>query len=775
MLIERMETKIVSRGRTDTAPAPAHSQPAVLVAGRFQLLDLLGTGGMASVYRARDTQLEETVALKVISRELASEPDAMARFRREVVLARRVTHRNVARSFDIGEHDGQLFLTMELVEGESAGELLLRVGRLSEPEAIRIALEVCAGLAAAHAAGVVHRDLKPANVLIAKDGRVVLTDFGIASAQTNNTKRARTAGLVVGTPEYISPEQIEGGRELDGRADIYALGAMLFELVTGQPAWTGDTLLAIVAARLSQTPPDPRVYAPVSNGLAQLILDCLARSRDERPSSAAEVIHRLTALQATGSSPRLASQGPDQGVLVFVRSRASADDVVAAGLADLVERHLRSGTSVRVVAMPNGSTYGTAAAAARALQAGYVLETTLDVLRDGRVELEARLVQSGRAAVLASLRHAAPAAEIFSTAALLASEVAHCLQAQHRPTLPGGPTDASTVELWLRAGMAASSGAADAHDRAVVLLEQAAARTPDDPWILARYSATLVARFRASDTSSADLVEGDAMAEEVLGRSPALGEAWLARSIARFELGRPMEAVRDLARARLTMPAFAQVHAVLGRALVALKEWRRARHHLTRAVFLEPGLVDAELDLVELAYVARLPGLSTLAEDALRKHHDVTDVWMLAARACLVEGDVSRARRLAAALTRGVPLERADRVHHVLGAVEARNVGDALAHFSWLAERDPVAARRSAGHRQVEAEIAAASGDLSRALDACESAAYTAGFADIAWFDGCVLLDPVRSSPRFMAVRSRVDAVARELRIALEGTDFDDE
>src|SRR5437868_2172073 len=221
---------------TETAPA--------LVGNRYEILGMLGSGGMGTVYRARDRELDEVVALKVLKAELAATSGMLERFRREVKLARRVTHKNVARTFDIGEHEGDRFLTMELIEGEMLGAHLARRGRVSLRDAVRIALDVCAGLSAAHAAGVLHRDLKPENVILAKDGRAVITDFGIARALAS-AELARTAPGMIGTPAYMAPEQVEGSIDLDGRADLYALGTMLFELITGKPAWPGDSVIAI--------------------------------------------------------------------------------------------------------------------------------------------------------------------------------------------------------------------------------------------------------------------------------------------------------------------------------------------------------------------------------------------------------------------------------------------------------------------------------------------------------------------------------------------------
>ena len=189
--------------------APAEPTARWVVADRYEILGLLGSGGMGTVYRARDRELDDVIALKMLKKQIAAAPGILDRFRREVKLARRVTHRNVARTFDIGEHAGAKFLTMEFIDGEMLGTMLRRRGRLRVAEVTRLGRDICAGLSAAHAAGVLHRDLKPANVVVARDGRAVITDFGIARALDLGAS-AQTAGGVVGTPAYMAPEQLEG-------------------------------------------------------------------------------------------------------------------------------------------------------------------------------------------------------------------------------------------------------------------------------------------------------------------------------------------------------------------------------------------------------------------------------------------------------------------------------------------------------------------------------------------------------------------------------------
>jgi serine/threonine-protein kinase len=246
---------------------------------------------MGTVYRARDTLVGDVVALKTLDLGQGAGPDVLERFRREVRLARRISHPHVARMHDLGEDSGRSFLTMELIEGSDLKGLLDRERPLAPTRAARIALAVCEGLAAAHAAGVVHRDLKPGNVLVETSGRVVLTDFGIARALVDSAT-AHTQGLV-GTPMYMAPEQVSGG-STDARTDLYAVGLMLYEMLTGERPFTGDSVLAVAMARLRQPPPDPRAHVPgVPDALAELVLRCAAREPEERPASALEVAQRL--------------------------------------------------------------------------------------------------------------------------------------------------------------------------------------------------------------------------------------------------------------------------------------------------------------------------------------------------------------------------------------------------------------------------------------------------------------------------------------------------
>ena len=223
------------------------------VAGRFVIERLLGAGGMGAVYLARDEQLGEQVALKVIAGLALLDPSAADRLRRETTLARKISHPNVVRMHDLGEEHGLLFVSMEYVAGESLAARIKRLGVIPANQLRPLAMQLCEGLAAAHACGIIHRDLKPANILIDGRERVKLIDFGIARSEINAGMTA--TNMVIGTPEYMAPEQVKGG-SLDARTDVYALGAVLYHALTGRPPFVGETPISVGLAHI-QDPVTP--------------------------------------------------------------------------------------------------------------------------------------------------------------------------------------------------------------------------------------------------------------------------------------------------------------------------------------------------------------------------------------------------------------------------------------------------------------------------------------------------------------------------------------
>jgi hypothetical protein len=262
--------------------------PGQVLSGRYRMIGMLGRGGMGEVYRADDLKLGQPVALKFLSPGLEQDPERLEAFLSEVRLSLRVSHPNVCRAYDIGEIDGRHFLSMEYVDGEDLASLLRRIGRLPEDKATEIARQICAGLAAAHNAGVLHRDLKPANIMLDGRGRAKITDFGLASATAGISGREAQSG----TPQYMAPEQFDGA-ELTVRTDLYSLGLVLYELFTGKPAFAGRNVLELAAMR-STTPTSPSSHvSALDPAVERAILRCLAPDPAQRPSSAEQLAAML--------------------------------------------------------------------------------------------------------------------------------------------------------------------------------------------------------------------------------------------------------------------------------------------------------------------------------------------------------------------------------------------------------------------------------------------------------------------------------------------------
>ena len=289
-------------------PGPTTFSPDELVADRYKIVRFIGRGGMGEVYEAHDLELLQRVALKTVLPEIALDRQAIERFKGEIRTAREVTHPNVCRIFDLGFHrrapsgNEIAFLTMELLSGETLAERLQLKGRMSPAEALPLATQIAAGLGAAHAAGIVHRDLKPGNIILvpSREGRetprAVVTDFGLARAAAATdrlTEQSTASGRIVGTPAYMAPEQMQGGK-VTAASDIYSLGIMLYEMVTGALPFVGDTPFSTAVKRLKEAPPSPRSLVPdLDSKWVAVILRCLERDPADRFASAGDMVKAL--------------------------------------------------------------------------------------------------------------------------------------------------------------------------------------------------------------------------------------------------------------------------------------------------------------------------------------------------------------------------------------------------------------------------------------------------------------------------------------------------
>jgi serine/threonine-protein kinase len=768
------------------ASLPSASTPGRHVfAGRYEILGLVGSGGMGTVYRARDSELDEVVALKLLRREVMDQSGMLDRFRQEVKLARRVTHRNVARTYDIGESEGDKFLTMEFVEGEALSARLTREGALPLDAVITVADGICAGLQAAHAAGIVHRDLKPDNVLLARDGRVVLTDFGIARALFD-AGRAATMGLALGTPAYMAPEQVEGAADLDERADVYALGAMLYECVTGERAWSGESIWALAAARLLQPPPDPRVKRPeLPTQAAELVLRCMARRREDRFASAAEVAAALATmtLPATRAHPSVPPIAPAPidadaktvAVLPFQNLGAPGDDYVAEGLSDDLLDALSMTPGLRVLARGAVAKYRGETRDARNVGRELHVQVVVDgsVRRSGdMLRIAARVVSVADGFQLWAKRFDRPEKDVLTTSDEAANAIAEALTVQRSAPARPAPSDPRALELYLRARHAFRRGWRENTQEAIALFEQALALAPDDPTILAGYARAQFRRF-LFDTEASGALEaeekGRAAAERALVLAPRLGEAHAALSNVKWMMGDFLGSARDLREALRIAPSSPDVAELYGRMLLEAGHPERAVAILGAAAALEPSVDFSSGDLLRgRAFIGDWSAYEASVEREPKNEAQTNLHFFLMARLASWRRD----RAGAAALRRHVERRDFPLRGEVLGILEMVETGTlpagteaTLLQWGRLVGR---AKRRPMFLRQIAAEMLAYVGRDESALRMTVEAD-ALGLIDVTWMDRCPLFASIRSSPEFVAVRDRVAARAREAMDVLEG------
>ena len=281
---------------TSGAPAPRPSalgislMPGQTLSNRYEIKEILGAGGMGVVFRAWDRDLQEVVAIKTLKPEVM-DPQSIERFKQEIRLARKIAHRNVVRNYDLGESDGMLYITMEYVEGTTLEKLLRQKGKLPIGVALTVGKQLLRALEAAHEMGVIHRDIKPQNIVVEPTGLVKVMDFGIARVAESKQQEAKgltAVGSVIGTPQYMSPEQLMGS-DLDPRSDLYAAGAVIFECLTGRVVFEAPTIAALIIAQVEQTPPDPRTLNPaIPHDLALIVLKALEKTREARWKNAIE-------------------------------------------------------------------------------------------------------------------------------------------------------------------------------------------------------------------------------------------------------------------------------------------------------------------------------------------------------------------------------------------------------------------------------------------------------------------------------------------------------
>lgn len=748
------------------------AQGDALLAGRYELVALVGAGGMGSVYRVHDHELNEVVALKVLRRELADLPGVVERFRDEVKLARRVTHPNVARVFDIGEHEGEKFLTMELIEGEPLSALIGREGALGVERAAEIASAIAAGLGSAHAAGVVHRDLKPDNVLLGRDGRIVITDFGIACALMD--AGAIKIDMPFGSPAYMAPEQVSGAIDIDARADVYSFGTVLFEMLTGRRAWTGDSPFMVASARLTSPPPDPRALVPdLPEPLAALVVRCLARRPIDRPSPIEEVAAAIATMtlptpralpvvmparSLEESAPRAADL-KTIAVIPFRNAGSPDDDYLAEELTDDLIDALSMTSGLRVRAR------GVVARAHDADRDPREIGRALDVQvvaagsvrkASSKVRIQARLISVADGFQLWAKRIERPEQDVIAMNDEVARAIVEALTLDG-PLPREAPSDPEAVDLYLRARHEYRRFWPEHLRRAIALFERAEQISPNDPMILA---GNAMSRARLSFfEGEARIAEARRVAERAVAAGPNMGEAHLALGSVLLQCGEPARAVRSMRAAIARSPGLAEAHAALGRLLVEVGEIDEGARRLGAALDLDPAV--------------------PLAASALLRMHallgDAEKAEAYAAGMRESEGAFSyAATRLRLALARVLPAPKdvsldgappgaaIELPNALLTALRTGQLPEGFSPLGMIEKTLDLGLRRRLMYLQMTAELTSYLHDHEATLRALERAG-AIGLADKLWIDRCKSFDELRSDARFIAIADEVTLRARSV------------
>jgi len=725
-----------------------------VLVGRYQLLERIGEGGMGVVWRCFDLDLEEPVALKFLREDYASDDHLRASFRREVKLARRVTHPNVARVYEFGKTADFHFLTMEFVPGESLSTLLTREGRLPPAQVLALAFSLCRGLAAAHAAGVVHGDIKPGNVLVAPGRGAVLTDFGIARALSE----VLSGESLGGTPLYMPPEQFLN-EAMAPQNDVYAVGVLLFEALTGQVPWPSEEPAELAAHKLAGEPDVRRLAPGLPAAWSELIADCLHSDPARRPADGRAMLARLAALRGAlapvaipassaypVSSPLATSDAPRWvEVVPFAAAGAPGSDG-AWVTSDLVDA-LTQVRGLRVVAKSERG-----AAHPQALQIHGEVRAA-----DGEVIVAAEIGGPGQPRARVELHQ--PHTQLHNLGADLANRIVAALA-------PGGPRPAQARHEQLTPEAAAlyvqarTAFLAMRPDTAVQLYESALTQAPGHRALRLGHTLSRVAAFFAyRPVSRAEVEELRTAVAALLRDHGELGEVHLAH---------------------------ASIALALGDAVTAASAVREA---LARA----PSLLGAHVLVAELLVdIGRLPDADRHLDIVLALAEDHALAWTLRARLrafqgrwadfhAIVDGKLADLRYRSAHLPHLALWHPEDGVFERLGLVFADNA-DHLPPPLWQLGRDLVAFgsgqedRRAVFERlmlhpgfahprhnrflaQCQCELACQVGALDQARALLAEIAEGV-FADWTWLEHCPLIEPLRGDPLFAEVRVDVRAHA---------------
>lgn len=719
-----------------------------MIADRYRVDAVLGRGGMGFVFRVFDEVVGEDVALKLLTAPNAA---AVDRFKAELRLARRVTHKNVGRTFDMGREQGCFFITMELVEGESLRAYLRRAGKLTAMEGARVAAQIAAGLAAAHEARVVHRDLKPANVLLSGDGRIVVIDWGVASYH-----RDASGEDMSGTPDYMSPEQLRG-LPPEPSHDIYALGLSMFELWVGARPFDGPDPLARVTARM-QTDPDLAPLQPLGAEFVELVRAALSRDPNSRPPALElhRSLHRLATSPSHGptltraqpvvpqrSSPVEAQTLADSGFRLAVQpfDTESGDPSLGVTIAEEIADHLSHVRTLAVVA------YTSDVRARRA--ADHVVTGTVVKVGPPALEVRVRLSEASSDKQLWTKQFYSAAADSQAAVREVTVRVTEALRVE-LDFLRAAPLLTNRAALAYLEGQRMIRTTFGSSQDAFRAFEECLTEAPSfGPAIAGRALAAATSYHLVDDNLVSFKSAAASAIADALARAPELADTHLADAVMRLSETDYRAGINALSRALCIAPDQAKAHELLGRVECEAGQAERGSQRLLASLVVEPMLRQS------ICLVARAHALRARPQDfdsvmgSIPGDRSVEEC-LLSARVSLWTRDRVRAGRTLEMLPahggrRSRPITMARRCASlVLGEPTMWELREML-----RGERTaPLSPRLRWLVYQVAAEYEGAYGDPLRALQHVELLA-SSGLMDVEWLALCPALDVIRDEERF--------------------------
>ena len=753
-------------------------------AGRYEVDRVLGHGGMGIVYRAKDRLVDDWVAIKLLNFGGTLPPEAIDMFRREVRVARRITHPNVVRIHDLDDYFGRLFISMEYVDGWDLRRTILDAGGpLAEATAVLIARKIAEALEAAHDVDVIHRDLKPENVLVDKSGRLVLSDFGIASVLDRSSSELKGSSEASGTPTYMAPEQV-AGLPTGPAVDIYAFGTLLYEMLAGRAPFPGDDGMTVALARLTKRAPPLRSLVQCSETLATLVMECLATRPEDRPSSMKEVGRRLDDIKADANtssvqpilrengrttkapvSPEVAKAAARRSLacLRFTYRGAAEHDYLGEALSGELIDMLSRTKGLRVLGSGAVQKLGDTRdprEISQALGVDYIVDGGVQVIGD-KIRVSVRVLEAS-GTQLTSQRFDMGMADLFELQDRAAHLIAEALRLDITTHSMGRDVPEAAIEKYLRARTILRAQAFHEVGEACDLLEKAIALCPSfEPAIAAYAIAAVQTSFFPHGAADRDWGAVARIAVDDAQRiSPDLPETHVATARIASHEGRLRDAVIATKRALALAPTSADANNLFGQLQCETGHVEEGLARLALAYQIEP---TAPAYFYEMARHASYLHDEATFERAVSNVASISATWIglhLRLRAAAWWG--SRERLLAVrddAPSAGPPLDS------LFEAVASAYLGE-LPPAVAAAAMKPVLARVNMRFgsllRQILVEVYASAGDISGALEWLGEA-HASLLYDIVWLERCPLLEPLRGAPAFEEILRAVRASARQV------------